>query len=65
MKVTDFILYLFWEHKCELKHGGQKIFVKKGAKQSFFNPPFQKNGSVRPEQLKSVCSDLGIPEPKN
>jgi hypothetical protein len=64
MKVTDFIIYLFWNHQCELKHGGMKVIVKKNSKQSMFHKPFAKTGKVRIEEIKSVCKDLGIPEPK-
>ena len=64
MKAIDFILYLFWDQKCDLVYGTQKVQVKKRGKQSFFHKPYNKMGRVREEEIKSVCKDLGIPEPK-
>jgi hypothetical protein len=65
MTATDFIIYLFWNHQCELKHAGMKVIVKKNSKQSMFHKPFAKTGRIRIEEIKSICKDLGIPEPKD
>jgi len=64
MRAVDFIIYLFWDHHCDLKTNGQKVQVLKGAKRANFHIPFTKNGKVRLEEVKQVCNALGIAEPK-
>ncbi len=64
MKAADFIIYLFFDHHCDLKTNGQKVNVVKGAKRAMFHLPFMKTGKVRIEEVKQVCNALGIAEPK-